>query len=418
MRHAYRAAAVLAVAAIFLVFAGDGLAAYFTPDDMMNLFGAWFLPLAGQARPMGALVYRSIFAGFGLNPLPYRIVCFLLLAGNLALLYTVARRLSGSAVAAALACLLGAYHAHLADLYYSTGTIYDLLCYTFYWGAALFWMRGRPWTALCLYAGALLSKEMAVTLPLVLAAYELVYRRPGKLSQLFPMLVVTGVFVLRAIVASAGNTAYTLHVAWRPLIENWQNYASDLFYGAFQMTPAKVLVLWVLVASGVVMLRTCDAVVSAVVIWVGLLPVAFIAQRGFYAIYLTLPGWYLMAARLIERATRRANPAVVFAAVALLLIPLHAARKEKGRAWVAEAHASVRRLLEPLRGEKLPKHARILFLADSYPTDDYLAAFIFWLSFRDNALRVDRVRAADVKYERVYHLVPTAGQNWVLQKGE
>jgi hypothetical protein len=114
------------------MFAGDGLAAYFTPDDMMNLYGAWFLPLAGQERPIGALVYRVIFAGFGLNPVPYRVCCFLLLAGNLVLLFAIAVRLSGSRVVGGIACLLAAYHAHLADLYYSTGTIYDLLCFAFY----------------------------------------------------------------------------------------------------------------------------------------------------------------------------------------------------------------------------------------------------------------------------------------------
>jgi hypothetical protein len=410
--------ASLAVAAIFLLFAGDGLAAYFTPDDMMNLYGAWFLPLAGQERPIGALVYRVIFAGFGLNPLPYRVVCFLLLGGNLALLYSVARRLSESPFVGALACLLGAYHAHLADLYYSTGTIYDLLCFTFYWAAALLWMRGRTWMALGLYVGALLSKEMAVTLPAVLAAYELVYRRPVKLLRLTPMVVVTGAFVLRAMAGNAGNAAYAPHVAWHPLIANWQHYSSDLFYGAFQMTPTRVLLLWALVAVSVVLLRPRDAVISAVVIWVGLLPVAFIAQRGFYVVYLTLPGWYLLGARLIERATRRAKPALVFAAVAVLLIPLHARRKEQGRTWVAEAHASVRRVLEPLRSERLAKGARVLFLGDTYPTDDYLAMFILRLSFRDSELQVDRARVAGAKYDRVYRMVPIGNANWALQMGE
>jgi hypothetical protein len=30
---------------------------------------------------------------------------------------------------------VGAYHAHLADLYYSTGTVYDLLCGALFLGA-------------------------------------------------------------------------------------------------------------------------------------------------------------------------------------------------------------------------------------------------------------------------------------------
>src|ERR1035437_7365714 len=113
--------AALVIVGVFLAFAGDGLRAYFTPDEMMNLYGAWFRPLAESDRPVGALFYRALFDAFGLNPLPYRIACFAILSANLTLLYILCLRLSGSREVAALACLLGAYHAHLADLYYSTG---------------------------------------------------------------------------------------------------------------------------------------------------------------------------------------------------------------------------------------------------------------------------------------------------------
>ena len=42
--------AALVIGSIFLAFAGDGLRAYFTPDEMMNLYGAWFRPLAESRR--------------------------------------------------------------------------------------------------------------------------------------------------------------------------------------------------------------------------------------------------------------------------------------------------------------------------------------------------------------------------------
>src|ERR1035438_8115156 len=82
--------AALAIGGILLAFAGDGIGAYFTPDDMMNLYVSWSAPaveLLHSDRPMGALVYRLLFACFGLHPLPYRLVCFSLLLANLALLY-------------------------------------------------------------------------------------------------------------------------------------------------------------------------------------------------------------------------------------------------------------------------------------------------------------------------------------------
>src|SRR5437879_8431623 len=119
---------------------------------MMNLYEAWFRPLVETDRYLGTLVYRGLFAVAGLNPLPYRAVCMLLLLVNLGLLYRFCLRISNSREIAALACLLGAYHAHLADLYYSTGTIYDLLCGAIYLSAFL--LASRPLAFLPLYAAA------------------------------------------------------------------------------------------------------------------------------------------------------------------------------------------------------------------------------------------------------------------------
>src|SRR5436853_4086125 len=98
-----------------LAFAADGVRAYFTPDDMMNLYGAWsasVTELLQGHRPLGGLVYRGLFAVFGLSPLPFRVVCFSLLLANLALLYRFCWRLTRSREVGTLACLVGAYHAH------------------------------------------------------------------------------------------------------------------------------------------------------------------------------------------------------------------------------------------------------------------------------------------------------------------
>src|ERR1035437_5140556 len=57
--------AALLIAGVFLAFSGDGLRAYFTPDDMMNLYGACFRRLAESDRPVGALFYRALFTAFG-----------------------------------------------------------------------------------------------------------------------------------------------------------------------------------------------------------------------------------------------------------------------------------------------------------------------------------------------------------------
>src|SRR6185436_6356459 len=101
-------------------------------------------------------------------------------------------RLSRSREAGAIACLLGAYHAHLNDLYYNSGTIYDLLCFTFFYLTLIYYFRirdtgsypglGQLVTLLALYMAALDSKEMAVTLPVMVAVYELLFHWPAPLS--------------------------------------------------------------------------------------------------------------------------------------------------------------------------------------------------------------------------------------------
>src|SRR5260370_17477884 len=111
-----------------------------------------------------------------------------LLLANLGLLYLFCLRLSRSREVAALACLLGAYHAHLGDLYYNSGTIYDLLCFTCLYIALLYYMKIRDegsypglWQTialLALYIAALDAKEMAVSLPPTLALFYLSFHLP------------------------------------------------------------------------------------------------------------------------------------------------------------------------------------------------------------------------------------------------
>src|ERR1017187_2362909 len=86
-------------------------------------------------RPLGRLFSVALYRWFGFDPLPFRVACFSLLALNLGLLWRFTLRLSGSREVAFLALMLAGYHAWFVDLYYSTGTIYDLLCYAFYLGA-------------------------------------------------------------------------------------------------------------------------------------------------------------------------------------------------------------------------------------------------------------------------------------------
>jgi len=133
----------LFLVAYFFWFAGGGLWARFTGDDLMNL-NFHLTPSFPQLllsnltywttayRPMGGIVYVAVYRLAGFHPMPFRVVCFALLLANLWLLYRVCLRLTERREIALLATALVTYHAWLVNLYYSTGTIYELLCFGFY----------------------------------------------------------------------------------------------------------------------------------------------------------------------------------------------------------------------------------------------------------------------------------------------
>src|ERR1022692_2949550 len=176
---------------------------------------------------------------------------------------------------------------------------------------------------------------MAVTLPLFLAIYDLIYYPPvprlasafrwaaRELRRLWPFALLTAAFILYKTTGPARMTAnadYLPSFSWQVLTANWRHYAYDLFYGAIQFTGLGIVLLWVVLLALVLALRKRDLLFAACVILLGILPVVLIAERGFYAIYLTLPGWYLLAAQSLTTARQRLLPRAGAAAPALLFL--------------------------------------------------------------------------------------------------
>lgn len=443
-----RLVVALAVCGLFFVFAGDGIGAYFTPDDMMNLYRAWSASpagLLGQDRPLGQALYRALFSLAGLHPVPFRLAAFALLLGNLALLYRFCARLAGSPETAALACLLGAYHAHLADLYYSTGAIYDLLCCFFVLWSLGYYIgirqagRYADWrqqaALLALYICALGSKEMAVALPVYVALYEALYARNlgpwlrRGAGFWWVSLLLTGVYVMVKIGgphAMTANPDYALHFSAHAFFAGWKHYLGDLFYGALVFNTFKTVLLFAAMMGLALYARRREMLFGWAMAVVGALPVIFVPPRGFFAIYLTLPGWYLYAAgalvwardgvsrRLPQWAAAfgaRPEQIVLFAVLVAILVPLHWRQKPLGNYWVAGNYEEVRSVLDPLdRAGPLRAGARVLFLADPFDPGDWILSNMFRLHYRDRTLQVDRVKdhpelAADpAQYDRVYVL--------------
>src|SRR5262249_53802592 len=189
------AACIGLLLAYFLQFALPALRAGFGEDEMMNLYEYWFAgvfrsiwanfcfwSISYPQRPAGAVYYLSLYHFFSLDPLPYRAVQITILAATIPILFYLGHLLSGSRAVAFLAALAMCYHGHLANLVFSGSFIYDVLCGFFYFAALAYYVRIREKGAalrpgqlaifLALYVCAFNSKEMAVSLPVIVFIYE------------------------------------------------------------------------------------------------------------------------------------------------------------------------------------------------------------------------------------------------------
>ena len=424
-----RGAVAAFVAAWFLWFAWDGLLAGFAPDDMMNLHGYWeqgpwravysqFLVGSNAYRPLGALFYLPLFTLFGLDPLPFRAVILALLAANVWLLYRVARVLGASATASVLAAVVICYHGGMADLHYSTAVVYDVLCFFFYWCAFLCYVRYRrerrrwgagEWAAfLGLYLCALNAKEMAVTLPAVLLAWEWLYGsprdfRPASAAALLTVVSIAGkIFGADPLMA---QEAYRPALTATRFFENSSLFLNQFFYGGAFFTTPRTLLLWA--ATFWLAWRRPRPVLRFAWLFLLLspLPIVFLKGRVHACLYLPLAGWAIFLAVAFEDVARglagwlegepligRAGRRALFAAlVALALVPLgRLTLREKRRLApeVAQNGALTAAVIRQFREADpwVAPGSRVLLIDD--PFHDWDAKFIGELWFRDRSVSV------------------------------
>jgi len=434
------------LAVYFFRLTRPSLHVYFSPDDLMNLYRSWIFPAgallkanllfflnSGFIRPMGSVWYRLIYDVAGFHPFWFHAANLAILLANAWLTYAVARPLAGSREAASLTALGMSYQPRLASLYFDTGFVYDVLCYFFLFAALVLYLgarerneRLRPWrwaTLFVLYICALNSKEMAVILPPLLAAYELVYHAPQswRLASLRDWLlresraaVLAGaVAVLFLIGRSMGTSALTTGAAYRPSF-TWSQFTrtSGHFLGDFLHTPDwpawEVLLLWAVMASVVWGARSRALAFAWLFLMISPLPVAFILPRSAAQYYVCVFGWVLYAAVLLARLASvlardagpahwwmaRARGAVLFV---VLMAILYSAYKplgygsfagtlpgvEENRRTVAQLHAAA---------PAIPHGSRLLFLDDPVAPSFYDLLFMVRLSYHDPSLEVFRAK--------------------------
>ena len=427
-----------AVLAYFIWFAGPGVRAGFSFDDLMNMHSAlvsgtfrhhltrsllFFLP---STRPLGAALYRLAYHYADLNPGLLHAMCFSVALFNLSLLFIVAAKISGSREIGLFAALLGAFHGNYYPLYYNAGMCYDLLSFSFFYLAIWFYISirqklrvPRPWeNALILlcFIFAIAAKEIALSLPLVLIVYELMWDPPktlrasmrwffnrGRTALLCAAIAI--VFVAVKVYGPSGlaNTeAYQPTFSLNTYLTALTTLMDDLVYRGGAFTPYGTVSFWCLLIAIAALLRSRLMIFCVALVLIGILPIAFIPARGLASAYVPCVGFWMYLAALLVFARRFItaslgnSDAVAIATQAVLfcsslLVLAHFASRNFDPKWVTTEQKEIGHVIQSLRDMhlQLPKGANVLIvkdpLAQPHPFSTF---FILRLLFRDPTLEL------------------------------
>jgi hypothetical protein len=431
------------LAAYYLYFARDGLRGHWAADDMMNLYGVWhpgplrllaslFTIWRGDYRPMGGAFYVPLYEAFGLNPFPCRVAILFLLGLNVWLLWRFARILGAGQLTAALACIVLSYHARLGQLYYAVDFIYDILCFTFYFAAFNYYAsirsRGRRLrpleilTFLALFLAALDSKEMAITMPFAILAYEALYHAPSRwrpkealrwLLGPASMILIAGVVNLVDILGKKfGPEGLMKMPAYQPLV-TWDNFLlfqrramEDIAFSPTGRVWVVWLAAWTL-ATWLAWRRNRPALRFCwFFILFAPLPIEFLNRTG-PSLYVVMAGWAVLAGaavadlagcistaagRLPGTAGRMGSRAALALVLLCALVPwfrlnLGEQRHVAHSNMLAESPLTQDVIQQVQRAKlRLKPNAKIAFLTD--PFTDWDMAFIVPLVLHDRTLDV------------------------------
>lgn len=338
------------------------------PDDLLR----FFREATGFFRPLVALTFAANYALWDLNPFWYGFVNLVLAISCGIATFFLARALTLPAPAAVCAAAIWLFNFHginMAVLWISGRT--SLLLTVFSVLAAVAVLRGRPLAAGLLTFCALLSKEEAVVLPLVLTIWVLVLvARPtlrNAVVRLTPCWLALGVYVILrsrtgAFTPKTAPSFYRLSFEPGQLLQNIVQYADRAC-----TWPALLIAVLLLISRRVPGIDKNGRVILLGFVWLiagfsltGFLPVRSSLYACFPSVGSALAAATVLAAAWTDVPTRL-RPRVIAAALALpfLLWPAYHARTQR---WVRPADLSAQVLvdLEPWIRRTRPDQAIIL----------------------------------------------------------
>ena len=334
------------LAGYFLIFNWGSLRVRFALDDLANIghyyeYSPWqlvlsnFLPWRGDSRPMGGLFYIPIYHFAGLNPVPYQAVLLAILLANVYWAYRLTKLLGADEIACWLVAMACCYYGGIANLYYNAAFVFDALCCFFYLASLVYYVGirnrgqllhpGQMAVFLALLLFALNSKEMAVSIPVMLLVYEWVYHRP-KWSARELRAWVRGPALVSLIAAAltlvdiygkvAGTTAMIAAEGYRPVftlqrLDAFQVAAlQDLFF-SWAWTPGWAQIVGIWVAMAFLAFRRAGRPILRFLFWflvVLPLPIEFLPGKREACFVLLMVGGAIFVAvvfvDLVETAAR------------------------------------------------------------------------------------------------------------------
>ena len=243
LRHRTAMFCFLLLAMLFWLANRDAHRGYFSGDDLATLTWApggnsveWLQRLATPAlntsnfRPVGAFFYKWIGMKYWLHFRPYSIALQWLHIINAGLIVIWLRRLQLPLPASLASCCWFTFSALLLPAFWKPMYVYDVLCCLFCLLTLLLYERGHWIPGLVAMWIAYRAKEVAVMLPMALAAYEF-WLGQRRWRRLVPYFLISLNFGLQALLYKTPENAYSLHFTPATFWTTATFYAAALWSG-------------------------------------------------------------------------------------------------------------------------------------------------------------------------------------------
>ncbi len=432
---------------------------FFSGDDLMNMHAAWsadfgellraqFIPWLPVYRPLGQLIHRLIYANYDFNPVPLYLLHWLLQVLNVVVAYRFCRVLGLPLPAALVALSVTVLHGAYRELYTNAGTIFDQLWFLFAALAVMQYARmrrdGWRWWAGLAVTGALCmlamnSKEGAITIPVVLLAYECIYvapglwwrdRKNGRTSdaksgrRTWLVRALTAFVVLGALSAAFyfGRVQRTLdffdNPAYRPefsfihWLDRVASYLGMEVYQAVDFTPLATALVLAATLLAAVWLRNRCMLFGWVFFVLSITPVALIGLKSGYVLYVPNLGLSLYCGALFDAVMARVgwkfHTARAGAAAAVIISIVLYVHWANWRQMFPTGKSAQEILTAYLSREypTLPRGSRILLASDHFDKETFDAIFNVRLFYGDRSIVTHRVEGASEGQR------PPADQPW------